>query len=55
MEILRYRSGFEPQLFDLIESEGDDWIDYHGAEGRGKYKKALETSIVYIAFDGNTA
>ena len=38
-------------LFDLLINEGDDRSDYHGLPGRGKYIKALESSITYIACD----
>jgi len=51
MEIKRYSKAYESLLFDLLVNEGDDWSDYHGAAGRDKYIKALETSITYIACD----
>lgn len=52
MEIRRYNKADEPFLFDLLEDEGDEWSDYHGAAERGNYIKALESSITYIACDG---
>lgn len=51
MEIWEYSKKDEPLLFDLLIDEGDDWSDYHGTIGRGKYIKALESSITYIACD----
>ncbi|MEW5953810.1 MAG: GNAT family N-acetyltransferase [Bacillota bacterium] len=53
MEIKRYSNADETLLFDMLVDEGDDWSDYHGAAGRGKYIKALESSITYIACDEN--
>lgn len=52
MEIKKYSKTYESLLFDLIADEGDEWIDYHGSAGRGKYINALESSITYIACDG---
>lgn len=53
MEIKRYSKSEERALFDLLVAEGDDWNDYHGENGRDKYKKALESSITYIAADNS--
>ena len=36
--------------FDMLVDEGDDWGDYYGKTGRGKYIKALESSLTYIAY-----
>lgn len=51
MEIKKYGKTDESLLFDLLVDEGDEWIDYHGPNGRDKYIKALESSITYIACD----
>lgn len=51
MVIKRYTKADEKPLFDLLIDEGDDWSDYHGKEGRTKYLKALETSVIYVAYD----
>jgi ribosomal protein S18 acetylase RimI-like enzyme len=51
MEIKKYSKADESLLFDLLVDEGDEWSDYHGAAGRDKYIKALESSITYIAWD----
>lgn len=39
MEIKRDSKADEILLFDMIADEGDDWSDYHGPAGRGKYIK----------------
>lgn len=52
MEIRKYSKADEALLFDLLVDEGDEWADYHGAAGRDRYVKALESSITYIACDG---
>ncbi|HHT29859.1 hypothetical protein [Petrimonas mucosa] len=51
MEVKRYSKTDEELLFDMLVDEGDDLSDYHGLAGRGKYIKALESSITYIAYD----
>lgn len=51
MGIKRYSKDYEALLFDMLVDEGDDWSDYHVPAGRGKYIKALESSITYIACD----
>ncbi|WFF71873.1 GNAT family N-acetyltransferase [Proteiniclasticum sp. QWL-01] len=53
MKIKKYSKADETLLFDLLIDEGDDWIEYHGAAGRSKYVKALESSITYIAYHEN--
>lgn len=53
MEIKKYTKAYESLLFNLLVDEGDEWSDYHGQAGRDKYTKALETSITYIACDGD--
>ncbi len=51
MNIRRYCKDEETLLFDLIIEEGAEWSDYHSLEGRDKYIKAIESSIVYIALE----
>ncbi len=51
MEIRKYCEEDEDQLFAMIREEGEDWIDYHGLEGHKKYVRALESSIVYVAYE----
>lgn len=52
MVIERFRPEDAPALFDLLAEEGAEWSDYHGAYGRGRYLRALETSATYLAWDG---
>lgn len=54
MKIKKYSKADEALLFDMLVDEGDEWSEYHGAAGRDKYIKALESSITYIAWDENT-
>lgn len=53
MEIRKYSKKDESLLFDLLVDEGDEWMDYHSPNGRENYKKAIASSIVYIALDKN--
>lgn len=53
MEIKRYCKADESQLFEMLKEEGDDWSDYHGAEGYNKYLNALGSSITYVAYDNS--
>jgi ribosomal protein S18 acetylase RimI-like enzyme len=49
MTIRRYTKEDEEPLFEMLREEGDDWSDYYGEKGYARYKKALESSIVYVA------
>lgn len=51
MEIRKYQPQDETKLFKLLRDEGDEWYDYHGKENSEKYKKALDNSITYLAFE----
>jgi ribosomal protein S18 acetylase RimI-like enzyme len=53
MEIRKYTDKDEAQLFNMLRSEGEEWIDYHGEKTRNNYKKALGNSMVYVAFKDN--
>ena len=48
-EIKRYDKRFESAVMDVIRAEGEDWSCYWADENAGKYKKALESSITYVA------
>jgi ribosomal protein S18 acetylase RimI-like enzyme len=50
MDIKRYSKEDEQQLFDMIEEEGEEWIDYYSSEGYKKYIIALASSITYVAY-----
>lgn len=43
MEIRKYTDKDEAQLFNMLRSEGDEWIDYHGEKTRNNYKMPLAT------------
>ena len=49
--IKKYAPEYAGQLFAMIEREGEDWKDYWQDEGKAKYQKALESSIVYLLFE----
>ncbi|OPZ62980.1 MAG: Acetyltransferase (GNAT) family protein [Firmicutes bacterium ADurb.Bin506] len=53
MVVRRYSRADEELLFDMLKDEGDDWLEYHGAEGRERYERALESSVTYVVFDGS--
>jgi ribosomal protein S18 acetylase RimI-like enzyme len=46
-----YEENDEAFVFELIEWEGAEWIDYWCEPGRVKYKKALVNSISYLLFE----
>lgn len=50
--IRRYETKDEPQLFALLEREGEEWSGYWRGFGREKYKKALGSSISYLLYMG---
>lgn len=52
MKIRKYKPEDADALFALIEREGEEWSDYYGPN-RDKYLKALESSTVYLAFEGD--
>lgn len=54
MEIRRYKNEDEARLFEMLAEEGDAWGDYHRGENRARYRKALQSSIVYVAIESGT-
>lgn len=48
-EIIRYEAKYEDELMELIRAEGKDWEVYWGETGSPKYRKALDSSITYLA------
>ncbi len=48
-EIRKYSTKYESGVMNIIEAEGQDWACYWAEPNRGKYKKALATSISYVA------
>lgn len=51
--IKHYTGDDEAALFALMKNEGAEWENYWGAENRAKYKKALKSSIVYVAYEND--
>jgi len=55
MEIRRYhRCDDEDKLIALLLGEGDDWSCYTAGSAAEKFKAALEASITYVAYEGET-
>lgn len=52
--IRRYKATDESQLFSMLEREGEEWSGYWQGAGRSQYRKALESSLVYLLFEGDT-
>lgn len=50
ISIKRYTGDDEVALFALMKNEGTEWESYWGEENRSKYKMALESSIVHVAY-----
>lgn len=53
MVIKKYTKADELPLFDMLREEGDEWSGYFETKAYPKYVKALETSITYVAYDGD--
>lgn len=49
--IRRYGANDEARLFALMEREGNEWKNYWFGAGREKYKKALNSSIIYLILE----
>jgi ribosomal protein S18 acetylase RimI-like enzyme len=43
----------EEKLMKLIEDQGEEWESYNAADVRAKYMAALESSITYVAYEGD--
>ena len=54
MTTRKYTPNDEKALFQLLADEGEEWADYHAAENREKYRRALESSVTYLAYEGDT-
>ncbi len=55
MEIRRYRRlDDEEKLMKLLSDEGEDWSCYTTGTAAEKYRAALEASITYVAYEGET-
>lgn len=51
MEIRRYSDSDDAQLFGIMREEGPDWECYYGTDSAGNYKKAMEASETYVAYE----
>ena len=51
MEIKIYSEADEMQLFDMMREEGPGWESYFGETAIEKYKKALNVSRTYVAYE----
>ena len=54
MHIRRYTPADEALVFQMLEEEGDAWSDYHGAENRAKFLRALNACTAYLLFEQDT-
>ncbi len=54
MDIRLYSQQDENRLHELLLSEGDDWSCYSAEAAFKKYKRALQSSLVYVAYEGDT-
>ena len=52
MEIKTYSKDDEEKLFDMLREEGAEWSSYWGEPTMKNYKKALASSIVFVAYEG---
>ncbi len=51
MEIKVYSEADEMKLFDMMREEGPAWEPYFRKTAIQKYKKALEVSLTYVAYE----
>ena len=51
ISIKRYTREDEAALFALMKNEGADWEVYWGAESCARYQAALESCLVYVAYE----
>lgn len=54
MDIRLYTAQDENGMHALLLSEGDDWSCYSADTAFKKYKRALKSSLVYVAYEGAT-
>ena len=52
MEIRLYQADDESNLFAMMQEEGHEWVDYWGESNQEKYRAALASSIVFVAYEG---
>lgn len=55
MEIKEYKKKRdEVKLMEIIRAEGQEWSCYSGEKVAARYKLALQKSITYVAYEGNS-
>lgn len=52
MEIRQYLKSDDTSLFEMMKAEGVDWSEYYSEKNIDRYKKALSSSIVFVAWNG---
>jgi len=53
---IEYRSPVDDdRLFSLMREEGEEWLDYHGEAGVGRYRAALASSTTLVAWEAGEA
>ncbi len=53
MEIRLYsKADDEALLFEMMKQEEEEWICYYGDAAAENYRRALDNSIVYVAYEG---
>ncbi|WP_164214760.1 GNAT family N-acetyltransferase [Virgibacillus sp. YIM 98842] len=53
MHIRKYKQSDEEALFQLLSAEGEEWEEFTREEGIQKFKRTLESSVVYVAFEND--
>jgi len=51
MQVRRYEKADEANVIEIIKLEGEAWESYYSPESVDKFKRALEISITYVAYE----
>jgi len=51
MQIRKYRKEDEDKVIEIVELEGEEWKSYSAPENVDRFKRALEKSITYVAYE----
>ena len=51
MQIRKYEKADEDNVMKIIELEGKEWEDYSAPKNQNMFRKALEKSITYVAYE----
>jgi len=52
MQIRKYKKEDEDKVIKMVELEGEEWKSYYAPKNVERFKKALEKSITYVAYEG---